>query len=126
MGAARVRARRLVQGAMKRAAVTADRLHPPARGAVVLIYHRVGRRSNLEVDLPEHLFAEQMAARAARGGAATLDAALRALDGPMPADRRDDPVVVTFDDGTADFTDLVLPILVEHKVPAVLYVATDF
>jgi peptidoglycan/xylan/chitin deacetylase (PgdA/CDA1 family) len=67
-----------------------------------------------------------MAALAASGRAATLDDALHALDGSMPADRRDDPVVVTFDDGTADFADLVLPILVEHKVPAVLYVATEF
>jgi peptidoglycan/xylan/chitin deacetylase (PgdA/CDA1 family) len=33
---------------------------------------------------------------------------------------------VTFDDGTADFVDEVLPVLVEHEVPAVLYVATAF
>jgi peptidoglycan/xylan/chitin deacetylase (PgdA/CDA1 family) len=35
-------------------------------------------------------------------------------------------IVVTFDDGTADFVDEALPILVRHRVPATLYVATDF
>ncbi len=33
-------------------------------------------------------------------------------------------VVVTFDDGTRDFHETVLPLLVEHRVPAVLYLAT--
>lgn len=36
------------------------------------------------------------------------------------------PVVVTFDDGTADFVDHALPILVEHSVPTLLYAATRF
>ncbi len=35
-------------------------------------------------------------------------------------------VAVTFDDGTADFADEAVPVLVEHRVPATLYVATDF
>jgi peptidoglycan/xylan/chitin deacetylase (PgdA/CDA1 family) len=35
-------------------------------------------------------------------------------------------VAVTFDDGTADVTDLAVPVLVEHGVPATLYVATDY
>jgi len=125
MGAARARARRLAQGALKRASVGADRLRSPGRGVVVLIYHRVGRRSNLEVDLPEALFDEQMAALAGSDRAASLDDGLLALDGPTPS-FGPDPVVVTFDDGTADFADVVLPVLVEHKVPALLYVATDF
>ena len=36
------------------------------------------------------------------------------------------PVAVTFDDGTADFVDDALPVLVEHGVPALLYLATGF
>ncbi|HEY3831300.1 MAG TPA: polysaccharide deacetylase family protein [Acidimicrobiia bacterium] len=125
MVAARVRARRLAQGALKRASAGADRLVAPPRGAVVLIYHRVGRRSTLEVDLPAALFEQQIAALAGTGRAATLDEALQALQGPPP-EHGLDPVVVTFDDGTADFLDVALPVLVEHKVPALLYVATDF
>jgi peptidoglycan/xylan/chitin deacetylase (PgdA/CDA1 family) len=35
-------------------------------------------------------------------------------------------VAVTFDDGTADFADEALPVLERHRVPATLYVATDF
>jgi peptidoglycan/xylan/chitin deacetylase (PgdA/CDA1 family) len=35
-------------------------------------------------------------------------------------------VVVTFDDGTPDFVEEALPILVRHRVPATLYLATDF
>jgi peptidoglycan/xylan/chitin deacetylase (PgdA/CDA1 family) len=36
------------------------------------------------------------------------------------------PVVVTFDDGTADFVDTALPLLVRYRIPATLYVATRF
>jgi len=35
-----------------------------------------------------------------------------------------DPVVVTFDDGTADFVEFALPFLATHQVPATLYLAT--
>jgi len=44
--------------------------------------------------------------------------------GRTPPSARD--IVVTFDDGTADFADHALPILERHGVPAVLYVATGF
>jgi peptidoglycan/xylan/chitin deacetylase (PgdA/CDA1 family) len=100
----------------------AYRVRPAPAGVVGLIYHRVGRSSHLEIDLPRGLFAEQMAALSDR--AVTIDAALEALatgSTPGPA-----PVFVTFDDGTADFVDVALPILVEHRVPVVLYAATAF
>ena len=109
---------------LKLAAAAADRLRPPRPGVVVLIYHRVGARTPMEVDLPADLFDRQMAALAASGRAATLDDALSVLStSALPAQ---DPVVVTFDDGTADFAELALPTLVRHRVPATLYVATDF
>jgi peptidoglycan/xylan/chitin deacetylase (PgdA/CDA1 family) len=123
MGDLRARARRVAQEALKHTAAAVDRIAPPPRGAVVLIYHRVGRRTQLEIDMPSGLFDEQIAALAESNRAATLDAALEAVRGPAPGI---DPVVVTFDDGTRDFVDDALPLLVHHRVPCVLYVATDF
>lgn len=112
---------------IKEAAALADRVRSPAPGAVVLIYHRVGGGSGLEIDLPPALFDEQMAALAASGAAATLADALAAVAAPPGAPRPAvDPVVVTFDDGTADLVDVALPILVRHRVPALFYLATDF
>jgi peptidoglycan/xylan/chitin deacetylase (PgdA/CDA1 family) len=114
---------------MKRAAVAADTLRRPGRGVVVLIYHRVGAASDLELDLPTGLFAAQIEALAASGRVVPLGDALARLDQPVadrPADAGADPIVVTFDDGTADFVDQALPILERHRVPVTLYAATAF
>lgn len=111
--------------AVKRAAAAGDGLRPPPRGIVILIFHRVGRRTDVSVDLPEWLFEEQISRLAEGGRATTLDAALDALEGDPPA-TGPDPVVVTFDDGTADFADLAVPILERYQVPATIYIATDF
>jgi hypothetical protein len=109
--------------AVKRAAALYDTMYPPARGVVVLIYHRVGGGSGLEVDLDVATFDSQM--QEVAGRAVTLDAALQALHTRLPPGGAD-PVVVTFDDGTADFTEHALPVLVQHGVPATLYLATRF
>ena len=45
-------ARSTLQRVVKGAAAAADALRPPRRGVVVLLYHRVGRRTESEVDLP--------------------------------------------------------------------------
>jgi peptidoglycan/xylan/chitin deacetylase (PgdA/CDA1 family) len=100
-----------------------DTVRKPAPGLVVLIYHRVGRRTDVEVDLPVSLFAEQLAALVAETEVVTLTEGLRRL----AEDGAHRPLVaVTFDDGTADFADVAVPLLVEHRVPATLYVATEF
>ena len=124
MKVVRTSARRSVQSTVKTAATMFDRLMPPVRGGVVLIYHRVGRRSLLEVDLPDALFDEQMSALGECNRVCTLDEALVRLAREPSAVL--DPVVVTFDDGTVDFVECALPILVRHQIPAVLYIATDF
>jgi peptidoglycan/xylan/chitin deacetylase (PgdA/CDA1 family) len=116
----------LLGRAVKSAAVAADRVRPTAAGVVVLCYHRVGARSTLAVDLPTSLFDEQMAQLAESGRAVTVDAALDVLSGETTAVAGCDPVVVTFDDGTTDFADTALPVLERYRVPALLYVATDF
>jgi peptidoglycan/xylan/chitin deacetylase (PgdA/CDA1 family) len=82
---------------------------------VVLLYHRVGRAGG-EIDLPAPLFERQLAFLAAQDRVLTFDQAVAG-----------DPaggVVVTVDDGYRDFSDTVLPLLVRHRVPAVLYLAT--
>ncbi|MCB1262570.1 MAG: polysaccharide deacetylase family protein [Acidimicrobiales bacterium] len=117
--------------ATKWASATVDAVLRPDAGITVLIYHRVGRRTSVEVDLPADRFAEQLAWLRAEADVLDLDEAVRRLDAPAPiargTGRPDRPaVVVTFDDGTADFADVAVPLLVEHGVPATLYVATAF
>ncbi|HEX9505793.1 MAG TPA: polysaccharide deacetylase family protein, partial [Acidimicrobiia bacterium] len=74
--------------------------------------------------LPLPAFAEQMAFLAAHRTLVSLsDGLARIAD---PSSPRDPLVAITFDDGTADFVDVALPVLVEHQVPVTLYVATDF
>jgi peptidoglycan/xylan/chitin deacetylase (PgdA/CDA1 family) len=116
--------RSLALRALKTSAETADRLRRPAPGIVVLIYHRVGGGSGLQLDLTVECFEEQMAWLAETGRVTTLDAALATLTGPR--DVGPDPVVVTFDDGPADFADVTVPILMRYGVPVTIYVATAF
>lgn len=112
--------------AVKWSALGVDRIRRPPGGVVVLIYHRVGGRSSLNVDLPIAEFAAQMETLATHHRVVTLDTALELLEGESePADERD-PVVITFDDGTADFADLAVPLLARFDLPATLYLATEF
>jgi peptidoglycan/xylan/chitin deacetylase (PgdA/CDA1 family) len=117
----------LLRRTVKVASAGADRLRPKVAGVVVLIYHRVGGGSGLEIDLDPGLFEEQMAAVGASKRVVSLGAALERLAAPV-ADTGDQAssVVITFDDGTADFVDVALPILERHAVPATLYAATSF
>ena len=110
---------------VKGAAAAADAVRPRRRGVVVLLYHRVGSRTTSEVDLPLALFAEQVEALAATRRVETLDACLDALAGSEPPGGGD-PIAVTFDDGTADFVEVALPVLARNHVPVVLYLATAF
>jgi peptidoglycan/xylan/chitin deacetylase (PgdA/CDA1 family) len=117
--------RRALQRLVKATAAAADRFSPPSRGIVVLLYHRVGGGSGAELDLPFGLFERQVEIVAGRPVLA-LDDAVRLLRAPEEANVGPDPLVVTFDDGTADFVEVVLPLLVAHRLPATLYVATRF
>jgi peptidoglycan/xylan/chitin deacetylase (PgdA/CDA1 family) len=110
--------------ALKTSAVAADRLRAPKRGVVVLIYHRVGAGSGLELDLPRARFEEQMAELAASCRVTSLDHAIQLLAAAEPPDR--DPVVITFDDGPADFADTALPVLARYQLPVTMYLATAF
>jgi peptidoglycan/xylan/chitin deacetylase (PgdA/CDA1 family) len=113
----------VIRRGVKTASAAADRLRPKVPGVVVLIYHRVGGGSSLEIDLDAAVFDEQVATIAASGRAITLATALQQL---ASAGSHESAVVVTFDDGTADFVDVAVPILARHGVPATLYLATAF
>jgi peptidoglycan/xylan/chitin deacetylase (PgdA/CDA1 family) len=114
----------VVRRTVKVASATADRWRPAVPGVVVLLYHRVGGGSALEIDLDASRFDEQIAVIAASQRAVALGTALDRLASSSPPVQSS--VVVTFDDGTADFVEVALPILVRHQVPATLYVATAF
>jgi peptidoglycan/xylan/chitin deacetylase (PgdA/CDA1 family) len=117
----------LLRRAVKGVAIAADTVRRPPRGVVVLIYHRVGGGTGLEFDLSVDVFAAQAEALAASRRVVALGDALEWLR--HPGDGRDtgpDPVVVTFDDGTADFVEHALPILERHRLPVTLYAATAF
>ena len=105
----------------KRVAVAVDQVSPRVDGVVVLAYHRVGGRTDSPVDIPTSVFRRQLEHLAAGADVLTLDSALRVLLGGHDAAGRR---VLTFDDGTSDFVDVVLPLLVELHVPATLYLAT--
>lgn len=79
----------------------------------ILIYHRLGAE-RAEIELPPAAFDRHLAWLAARERPRTLDDALSDGGG----------VVVTFDDGTRDFHEHALPVLVRYRIPALLYLAT--
>jgi peptidoglycan/xylan/chitin deacetylase (PgdA/CDA1 family) len=110
--------------AVKMVAAAADTVRRPRTGLIVLIYHRVGRRASIETDLPVSLFEEQVSFLAGQAHLVTLDEGLRTIDSP-PA-TASNLVAVTFDDGTADFADVAMPVLARHRVPVTLYLATSF
>jgi len=97
---------------------------PAPSGTVVLIYHRVGALSALDVDLATPDFDRQVTWLANDGRTVSLGRSLDVMQSGVTANGG--AVVVTFDDGTADFADTALPILVEHRIPVTLYLATAF
>lgn len=124
----------VARSTVKVSAAAADVLRGPRRGLVVLIYHRVGRRSSMEVDLPLGMFADQIAWLRATLPIVSLDEGLRwVAEADEPWRPTDDPawfedlrVAITFDDGTTDIAELAMPVLADYGVPVTVYVATEF
>ena len=117
-------ARRGVGQGVKLGAAALDRLRPPAPGITFLIYHRVGGRTASNVDLPTDLFERQVAELARAGRIVAIDDAVARL-ASGEAIQGAPPVVLTFDDGTADWAEEALPVLARHRAQATFYVATD-
>jgi peptidoglycan/xylan/chitin deacetylase (PgdA/CDA1 family) len=109
---------------VKRVSKATDAVIRPPLGVTVLIYHRVGGGSDSAVDLDVDAFERHLDHLVEHERVLSLDAALDELQ--EPTDDRQRAVVLTFDDGTSDFTDHVVPALARHGLPATLYVATQF
>ena len=107
---------------LKDLSIIADRLVPPKPGITLLIYHRVGRGSSSAVDLSTDRFEAQLEHLAIHHRVIRLGNALEELSSSSvePA------VVLTFDDGTADFAEHAMPLLAKYGTPATLYLATAF
>jgi peptidoglycan/xylan/chitin deacetylase (PgdA/CDA1 family) len=108
--------------ARERLAAVARRLPGKRSRALVLVYHRVGERGvdpwHLTVE-PE-IFAGQMATLAHSWSPLSLAELVEGLERRRLPERA---VAVTFDDGYADNLEVAAPILVEHGIPATLFVA---
>jgi peptidoglycan/xylan/chitin deacetylase (PgdA/CDA1 family) len=114
---------------VKRVSVAADAVVRPPDGVTVLIYHRVGGGSDSAVDMEPAAFDRQLERLVAHHQVIDLATAVAGLADPTVAawdHHGPRPVVLTFDDGTTDFADHVVPALVRHGVPATLYAATRF
>lgn len=119
------------RNAIKGAAVGADLIRRPAPGITILIYHRVGAGSGGQMDLTPEVFDQQLAWLTATQRIISLDDAVGELatrhrDGSGQMAPQPGGVVLTFDDGTTDWVEHVLPRLETYRVPATFYVATSF
>jgi glycosyltransferase involved in cell wall biosynthesis/peptidoglycan/xylan/chitin deacetylase (PgdA/CDA1 family) len=103
----------------------------------VLAYHRVGPGPISQMRLDVDLFRRQLDHLAEHAEVISLEMALGILGTPAgrPAtaehlsgqgSTRRPLVVLTFDDGTADFADTVVPELAARSLTATVYVATQF
>lgn len=109
--------------AIKAASRAWDAVRPPTPGVTVLIYHRVGATGGGQMNLAPAAFERQVEWLAANRTVIDLDAAVAAVGGAGPVSAA---VALTFDDGTADWVDVVLPVLVRHQVPATFYLTTAY
>ena len=76
--------------------------------------------------MPADRFDSQMEWLAASGRVVPLARALEDLATVGGSRTVEDRIVVTFDDGTADFADVAAPIAARHGIPVTLYLATAF
>ena len=113
----------LPRRALKSASRVTDAVRPPRVGITVLIFHRVGASSGGQMNLPAEVFTDQLAWLVGHRRVLDLDTALAEIRGAGPVEPG---IVLTFDDGTADWVDVVAPILVEHAAPATFYLTTGY
>jgi Polysaccharide deacetylase len=112
-------AREAARKASKAAFAAADLFFGDWPGPRILIYHQIGARSGRQMDLSPEMF---------RGHVKWLDHG-RIVGFGDALSGADDPesnrhIVLTFDDGYADFYENAFPLLHEQGLPFVLYLTT--
>lgn len=108
---------------LKATARVYDVVARPAEGITVLIYHRVGAGVGGQMNLDPDEFDRQLAWMSQHTRVIDLDTAVDEIQGPGPVEPG---VVLTFDDGTADWVDVVAPALERHRIPATFYLTTSY
>jgi peptidoglycan/xylan/chitin deacetylase (PgdA/CDA1 family) len=109
---------------LARLATVARRLPPRRPRALVLVYHRVGERGldPWRLTIEPEIFAGQMETLARDWSPLSLTDLVEGFNRRHLPERA---VAVTFDDGYADNLEVAAPILLEHGIPATLFVATE-
>lgn len=128
MSAART-AKQIARVGVRRVAAASDRLVKPHQGVTVLGYHQVGAETPGGANVSVDAFSRQLAWLADRTRVISLSEAIDRLLDPDRFPATYDPrpfVVITFDDGTADFADNAVPMLERLDLPATLYLATSY
>lgn len=116
----------LARETIKGGAAAGDLVWRRSAGVTILIYHRVGAGTGGQMDLSPTAFDQQLAWLASTQRVITLEQAADELAAGSASTPLRPGVVLTFDDGTTDWVDHVLPALDRHRVPATFYVATSF
>jgi len=90
-------------------------------GVAIATYHRIGGGTDSDIDLPQALFARQMAYLRRHRALVGMD---EVADGMPRGDG--DVVAVTFDDGHKELYDHAMPVLQRYRIPVIVYLATDY
>lgn len=114
---------RAARRTLKLVAHGADRLNRPDPGITILIYHQVRVDGSSQITLSASEFDRQLRWLASECRVLDLDSACDELDGDGPVEPG---VVLTFDDGTSDWTREVLPRLDLLGLPATFYITSGF
>jgi peptidoglycan/xylan/chitin deacetylase (PgdA/CDA1 family) len=110
--------------ALGRLATVARRLPGRRPRALALVYHRVGERrlDPWRLTIEPEIFDRQMETLAHNWSPLSLTDLVEGFERRRLPERA---VAVTFDDGYADNLEVAAPIMLEHGIPATLFVATE-
>ena len=93
-------------------------------GIYFLMYHSIGEKINLEIDIDSSLFKKQIGYLQSRGEIISIDTASKMIEEKISLTKQ--YFVITFDDGYKNFYLNALPILENHNAPAIIYINTSF